>query len=131
MVKNSPANARDIRNAGSIPGLERSPGRGHGNPLQYSYLENLMDRGTCWTTVLSVAKTWTRLKQLSMHLFSRTASSSLLFSNLRSHLTVIQRLIYIYIYFWQHRTSPNMAACIPQSKGSERKNKTESSLSVT
>ena len=44
MVKNLPANARDIRDAGSIPGLGRSPGGGHGNPLQYSCLENPMDR---------------------------------------------------------------------------------------
>ena len=40
MVKNPPANAGDIRDAGSIPGSGRSPGEGHGNPLQYSYLEN-------------------------------------------------------------------------------------------
>ena len=45
MIKNLPANAGDIRDAGSIPGLGRSPGEGHGNPLQYSYLENAMDRG--------------------------------------------------------------------------------------
>ena len=46
-VKKLPANAGDIKDAGSIPGLGRSPGGGHGNPLQYSYLENSMDRGTC------------------------------------------------------------------------------------
>ena len=40
MVKNLPANAGDLRDAGSIPGLGRSPGGGHGNPLQYSCLEN-------------------------------------------------------------------------------------------
>ena len=45
MVKNPPANAGDIRDEGSIPGLGRSPGGGHGNPLQYSCLENPMDRG--------------------------------------------------------------------------------------
>ena len=45
MVKNPPINAGDIRDAGSIPGLGRSPGGGHGNPLQHSCLENLMDRG--------------------------------------------------------------------------------------
>ena len=45
MVKNLPAPAEDIRDSGSIPGLERSPGGGHGNPLQYSYPENPMDRG--------------------------------------------------------------------------------------
>ena len=46
LVKNLPANARDIRDVGSIPGSERSPGEGNGNPLQYSCLENPMDRGT-------------------------------------------------------------------------------------
>ena len=48
MVKNLPANAGDIRDVGSIPGLGRSPGGGHGNPLQYSCLENPMDRGVWW-----------------------------------------------------------------------------------
>ena len=42
-VKNPPANAGDMKDAGSIPGLGRSPGGGHGNPLQYSYLENPME----------------------------------------------------------------------------------------
>ena len=46
VVKNLPANAGDIRDMGSIPGLGRSPGEGHGNPLPYSCLENPMDRGT-------------------------------------------------------------------------------------
>ena len=45
VVKNLPANAGDVIDAGSIPGLGRSPGGGHGNPLQYSCLENPMDRG--------------------------------------------------------------------------------------
>ena len=45
MVKNLPVNAGDIRDVGSIPGSGRSPGGGHGNPLQYSCLENPMDRG--------------------------------------------------------------------------------------
>ena len=65
VVKNPPANARDIRDVGSIPGSGRSPGEGHGNTLQYSYLENLMDRRTWWTTVYRVAKSWTQLMQLS------------------------------------------------------------------
>ena len=46
-----PANAGDIRDAGSIPGLGRSSGEGHGNPLQYSCLENPMDRGAWWVLV--------------------------------------------------------------------------------
>ena len=45
MIKNLPDNAGDVRNSGSIPGSGRSPGGGHGNPLQYSCLENPMDRG--------------------------------------------------------------------------------------
>ena len=61
MVENLPANAGDIRGAGPIPG-SRSPGGGHGNPLQYTCLENLMDRGALWATVHRVAETHTHLK---------------------------------------------------------------------
>ena len=56
VVKNPPANAGDVRDRGSIPGLERSPGGANGNPLQYSCLENPMDRGDWQTTVHRVAK---------------------------------------------------------------------------
>ena len=62
MVRNAPANARDIRGAGSIPGLERSPGEGYGNPLQNSYLENPMDRGAWQAMVHGVTKSRTQLK---------------------------------------------------------------------
>ena len=51
VVKTPPANSGDITDLGSIPGLGRSPGGGHGNPLQYSWVENLMDRGAWWATV--------------------------------------------------------------------------------
>ena len=61
MVKNLPANAGDTRDAGLIPGLGRSPGGGHGNPLPSSCLENSMDRGTWWATVHGVTKSQTRL----------------------------------------------------------------------
>ena len=70
VVKNLPANAGDIREASSIPGLVRSSGRGHSNPLQYSCLENSMDRGAWQATVHGVAKSWTLLKRLSMHTHS-------------------------------------------------------------
>ena len=56
MVKNLPANAGDIRDTGLIAGLGRSPGGGHGNPLQYSGLENPMDREAWLTTVHGVAE---------------------------------------------------------------------------
>ena len=55
VVKNPPANAGDVRDVGSIPGSGRSPGGEHGNPLQYSCLENPMDSGTWWATVNRVA----------------------------------------------------------------------------
>ena len=56
VVKNLPANAGDIRDAGSVLGSGRSPGEGDGNPLQYSCLENPMDRGAWWSTVRGVTK---------------------------------------------------------------------------
>ena len=62
VVKNLPANAGDVRDTGSIPGSGRSPGGGHGNPLQYSCLENPMDREAWWATVHRVTQSWTRLK---------------------------------------------------------------------
>ena len=66
MVKNSPANAGDVGDAGSIPGLGRSPREGNGNPLQYSCLENSKDNGAWRATVHRVTKSQTQLKQLSM-----------------------------------------------------------------
>ena len=83
MVKKPPATAGDIRDLGSTPGSGRSPGGGHGNPLQYSCLENPRDRGACrlqsmgyspkgqsigyslWATVHRVAESQIGLKQLS------------------------------------------------------------------
>ena len=65
VVKNPPANAGDVRDVGSIPGSGRSPGEGNGNLLQYSCLENTMDRGAWQATVHGVTKSWTQLKQLS------------------------------------------------------------------
>ena len=56
VVKNLPVNAGDIRDVSSIPGSGRSPGGGHGNPLQYSCLENPMDRGVWLATVHRVAE---------------------------------------------------------------------------
>ena len=66
-LKNPLANAGDIRDMGSILGLERFPGREHGNPLQYSSLENLMDREAWQATVHRVANSHTQLKQFSTH----------------------------------------------------------------
>ena len=56
MVKNSPANTRNTRDVGSIPGSGRSPGGGNGHPLQYFCLGNPMHRGAWWATVHGAAK---------------------------------------------------------------------------
>ena len=61
VVKNSPANAGNVRDAGLIPGSGKSPGGGYRNPLQYSCLENPMDRGAWGTMVYRVAESQTRL----------------------------------------------------------------------
>ena len=65
MVKNLSANAGDARDRDSTPGLGRYPGGGHGNPLQYSCLENPMDRGAWQATVLGVTKSLTQLSDLA------------------------------------------------------------------
>ena len=68
VVKNPPANVGDIRDPGSIPESGRSPGGGHGNPLQYTCLENPIDRQACRATFHRVTKNWTQLRWLSMHI---------------------------------------------------------------
>ena len=67
VAKNLPASGGNARGEGLIPGLGRSPGEGNDNPLQYSCLENPMDRRTCRTAVHRVTQSQTRLKWLSTH----------------------------------------------------------------
>ena len=67
VVKNLPGNAGDLRDKSSIPGWGRSPGRGRGNPFQYSWLENPMDRGAWTLWVHRVSKSLSWLKRLSTH----------------------------------------------------------------
>ena len=67
MVKNSPASAGDERDSDSIPGSGRSSEGGHGNPTQYTCLENSMDRGAWRAMVRGITKRGTQLKQLSTH----------------------------------------------------------------
>ena len=69
VVKNPPANAGDSGDMGLIPGLRRSPGGGNGNPLQYSSLENHMDRGAWQATVHGSHKESDSTESLSMHAF--------------------------------------------------------------
>ena len=87
VVKNLPASWGDTRDVGLIPGSERSPGVGNGNPLQYSCLGNLMDRGSWRVTVYRIAKSWICLK----------LSTELKWS--QGH---IYTYIYIYIYIYIH-----------------------------
>ena len=76
VVKNPPASAEDVRDKGSIPGSGKSPGGGHGNPLQYFCLENPMDGGAWWAIVHGVTESWTRLKWLSVQAHRRLKLSS-------------------------------------------------------
>ena len=82
--KESTCNTGDL---GSIPGLGRSPGEGKGYPLQYSCLENSMDRGAWWATVQGIAKNQTRLKQLSRQ--AGPVGSILQVLNILIHLKLI------------------------------------------
>ena len=66
MVKNPPAKVGDARDVNSVPGSRRSPGGGNSNPLQYSCLENSMDRGAWQATVHGLAQSQKQLKRLSM-----------------------------------------------------------------
>ena len=75
VIKNLPANAEDKRDMGLIPGSGGSLGEGYGNPLQYSCLENPMDRGAWRATVHGVTKSLTWLKRFSTHKSSLTPST--------------------------------------------------------
>ena len=68
VVKNPPASIGDTRSTGLIPGSGRFPGEGNGNPLQYSCLENLLDRKAWWATVYGVANSWTQLSTSLQHI---------------------------------------------------------------
>ena len=68
LVKNLPSNTGDARDSGSIPRLRRSPGGGNGNLLQYSCLENPMDREVCQATIHGITKSQTGLSDLTLAL---------------------------------------------------------------
>ena len=84
VVKNFPASAGDLTDVGLIPGSGRSPGGGHGNPLQYTCLENPMDRGAWWASVHRDAKSQTQLSQtqLSTHVSIKLSQAVLVLKNL-------------------------------------------------
>ena len=96
VVKNLPVNAGDLRDAGLIPGSGRSPGGGHDNPLQYSCLENPMDRGVWQATVHRVMKSQIWLKWLSTHTLRYPGKNSKLLLTLDLQLYYnISRMILI------------------------------------
>ena len=85
MVKNPPVSAADIRDSSSIPGSGRSSGGRNGNPLQYSCLENPVDRDAWRATVYGVTKSWAQLKRLSMHAGTRLSRTGCIqFSSVQS-----------------------------------------------
>ena len=87
MGKNLPAKTGNKGDTGLIPGLVRSPGEGHGNPLQYSCLENPVDRGAWWAAVHVVAKRRTRRdpEHTSTHVCMRQLMASQIAYHLREH----------------------------------------------
>ena len=90
VVKNLAASAGDVGDSGLIPGSGTSPGGGQGNPLQYSCLENPMDRRVWSTMVHRVAKSWTGLKRLSKHTHIMTCVHHC--NIIRSSLAAVTRL---------------------------------------
>ena len=76
-VKNSPASAGDVRDVGWVPGSGRSPGGGQGNPLQYPYLENPMDKGAWQATVHRVAPTQSHLALMHSNTTNKYISAEL------------------------------------------------------
>ena len=85
VVKNLPANAGNVRDAGSIPGLGRFPGRGNGKSLQYPCLENTMERGAWQATMHREAKSWTRL-EVTQHVVYRVLPSPTIYHQIKSVL---------------------------------------------
>ena len=99
MVKNLPANAGNTRDSGSIPRSERSPVRRNNNPLQYSCLENTMNRGAWWATVYRVTKSRTQ-QWLSKHnKYIITFYGWIIFHGTKLCLSILQ-LMDIWVTFW-------------------------------
>ena len=93
----------DVRDTGSIPGLGRSPGGGHGDTLQYSCLENPMDKGAWQATVLRVTHIQTQLKRLSVHTYSvhiclYSIYTKIIYVHIFKHIHMHTHVIYQNIY---------------------------------
>ena len=101
VVKNPPAKAGDIRDMSSISGSGRSPGEGHGNPLQCSCLKNPRDRGVWRASVHWVTKSWTQVKWLSRH----TCTMCHIYYDLVIVLTVLYIRYLTYILYQPRKES--------------------------
>ena len=117
MVKNPPANSGDIKDAGSIPELGRSQGEGTGDPLQYSSLENSMDRGTWRATVHGITKSPTGLNRLS--LYARMHAQTYLWMRLIRRNRSLSFFFFFFCIFGKDQTSavprglPSNIVCHP------------------
>ena len=122
MVRNPPANSGDKGDAGLIPGSRGSPGEGNGNPLQYSCLENPMDRGPWHAAVHGVAKSWTRLKRMSMY---HAREDLIMVGNMSSEQTQASDIREVRIVFEVSVYSPTLNNCFqasPDHKETEQNN---------
>ena len=107
VIKNLPANAGDSGDSGLIPELERSSGGGNGSPLQYSCLENFMDRGAWWATVRGVTKSWAWVRK-----HTATATHTSQFALCFGH---------IFFFFLQNNLgNRHFVSLNPPSPGSQR-----------
>ena len=93
LVKNLPANAGDVGDVGLIPGLGKSPGGGNGDPLQYSHLENSMDRGARQITVHAATKSQTERRSTRLHTKSKEAYS--LFHSYIFHFPLCSNMAFV------------------------------------
>ena len=100
VVKNLPANVVDLRDAGLIPGLGKSPGGRHGNPPQYCRLENPIDRKAWWATVHKMVKSWTQLNaRNSLFLQINYDTLPLYFSIGKTYNSVISKFSLSFLHY--------------------------------
>ena len=100
VIKNPPANAGDIRDVGLIPGSGRSLGGGHSNPLQYSCLENPMDRGAWWATVHGVTKRQTWRSDYHFHFHMTNVDSTLKSITLLTKVCIVKSYGFFSSHVW-------------------------------
>ena len=116
VVKNPPANAGAVRDCSSIPRSGRSPGGGRGNPLQYSCLENTMDRGAWRATVHRIAKSQTWLKWFSRHAWSSNLTHGHIFGENHNSkdicIPMLTEALFMIARTWKQPKWPSIEECI-------------------